>query len=748
MAKDTSKLRRKAAEQLKKGSRDKALALLKEACEKDQYDPENWLQLAELQISAGDGAAAADSMFRTTDIYARCGMVKEAFSACCRTLDLAPTHGPARRMGRFLISRLPEPEQDAADALLDQAGRAKSAAPPAAPAAPAAREAEPAPAAPAPAPAPPAPAAVAVAAPAEAAAAEAAPAEAAPAEAAAAVPMPAAVPAAAADEEDESAQEQTVDRGGRFRPAARARSAEAEPGSEPGEDEKTIERGAIRRAAEAEEEPEEKTIERGVVPRPAEAAGAGEPAEAGREPTPEGLPEEVAESAATSPWWTGTGQPPPLAPAEGTPEAADDDVTLPVWPPRAVLPPPPVEILTLEIEAELPEDGRPQPPVRGEIESPPAAPAAAAPGAGGPAPAAEAAAAARPAPAADGVPELIPLTFSGPAELPPDMPLPAEPPLDVMSLRDVLGVADGSADGPVEILVDPPVVEGAPEVPASAAAMRSPLLGDLDPALLKRLVDGAELQRRRRGEVVMRQGTFGTALYVILRGEVAVVRETPPPPVTLAKLRTGAFFGEMSLITNFPRSATVVAESDLDLLVVPRRQVSELCLADSQVLRTLLRFCRGRMVATMMAVSPIFQPLGPDVRKRLLQHFRLREYIPGAEVVTEGVESGGLHIVMAGRLKVARRGDEAEPKVLAALGPGDVFGEMSLLTKGPAMASITAESRVWVLVLPTLEFENAISREHPELVAYLGAVADERRSQNLQAAGSARAYRDGRIETP
>jgi CRP-like cAMP-binding protein len=350
------------------------------------------------------------------------------------------------------------------------------------------------------------------------------------------------------------------------------------------------------------------------------------------------------------------------------------------------------------------------------------------------------------------VPELLPSGFSGPAEPPPVLPVPTEPALDALSLRDLLGAVEGDGeDGPVEILVDPPAAEGAaaqPETAGATAALRSPLLGDLDPALLKRLVDGAELQRRRRGEVVMRQGTFGTALYVILRGEVAVVRENPPPQLTLAKLRTGAFFGEMSLITNFPRSATVMAESDLDLLVVPRKQVSELCMADSQVLRTLLRFCRGRMVATMMAVSPLFQPLGPEVRKELLKHFRLREYGPDAKVVTEGQESGGLHIVMAGRLKVASGGGGETPTVLATLGPGDVFGEMSLLTKGPAMATITAETRVWVLVLPTVEFEIAISRDHPELVAYLGAVADDRRRQNVHAVGGERPYRDGRIETP
>jgi CRP-like cAMP-binding protein len=856
MAKDTSKLRRKAAEQLQKGSRDRALALLKEACDKDQYDPDNWLQLATVQLQAGDTAAAAESMFRTTDIYARCGMVKEAFAACCQTLDLAPTHGPARRMGRFLVSRLPEAEQDAADAQLDQAGKRQPAASvpaaaaereaaPAAPsapaaAAPAAAEAAAAPAAAEAAAAPAAaeataapaaaearaaapsaaaraaapsvaaraaaPSAAATAAAPSAAATAAAPSAAAtaaapsapavptpaaaeaalasprsaraetpaaPAAATAAASLAAAVPAAppvsaapaspaaavgaVASVPAEPAAVVAADRGDATDRVAVAGSAPGqELGPEPGEDERTIERGAIRRVAEGEEEIEEKTIERGAVRQPLDETGTAEGAEAGdaeREVATDGLPEEAAESAATSPWWTGIKGPPPLAPPEGTPEAAEDDTTLPLWPPRVVLPPPPVEILTLEIEAELPDDGRPQLPVQGEFETPAAAAGGAAPsGEGGPE---------RPTTPGPSLPEggaRAPIPpGGGPAELPSETPMPAEPALDALSLRDLLGTVEAAkaakdaGDGPVEILVDPPVVEGTPgaQEPAGvAAALRSPLFGDLDPALLKRLVDGAELQRRRRGEVVMRQGTFGTALYVILRGEVAVVRENPPPQLTLAKLRTGAFFGEMSLITNFPRSATVVAESDLDLLVVPRKQVSELCAADPQVLRTLLRFCRGRMVATLMAVSPIFQPLGPEVRRGLLRHFRLREYVPGAEIVTEGQESGGLHIVMAGRLKVARRAAGETSTVLASLGPGDVFGEMSLLAKGPAMASITAETRVWVLVLPTVEFETAISRDHPELVAYLGAVADERRRQNQQAEGGTAAYRDGRIETP
>jgi CRP-like cAMP-binding protein/tetratricopeptide (TPR) repeat protein len=701
MAKNTSKLRRRAAEQEQRGNKDKALALLKEACEKNPYDPENWTAMADLQLGSGQTGPAAESLFRACDIYARGGLVRDAIAVCRRTLEVDPGHGPARRMSRFLLSRLPEEEQEAAEASFEQNKPARPAAPAAAPA---------------PAPAPPAEAAP------EPVAAEVAAPLAQPA--AATAPAPAPPPVAAAPAPPEPSE------------AALEEALQAIPD--------------LGRQAGDEAPLEAATVE------PAAAAAAAEPAEAGGEPPAEGtdveptIPRWQPEDEKTTPW---RGEKLDGVKAEGTlaawppvmaerPANGEEETTMPAWRPKAVaaaidlpqveLPPPPVEILTLEIDAELPDEAAaakaaPEEPTRRE-----AAPAA------GPATPAERGDAPIPAPIAinDSLAEA-------------SARMPAEPGLDALSLRDLLGI-DGELDGGAEILMaPPPALEGAPDRgKIGAAVVRSPLLGDLDPGLLKRLVDGADLSRRRRGEIVLRQGTYGTALYVILRGEVAVIREQPTPPLVLAKLRTGAFFGEMSLITNFPRSATVVAESDLDLLVIPRKQVSELCVADPAVLRTLLRFCRGRMVATMMAVSPVFQRLEPAARKELLAAFRLREYDPGVAVVRQGEDSGGLSIVMAGRLSVGRRAGAEANVTLASLGPGDVFGEMSLLSGAAAMATITTETRAWLLMLPKGAFEELVARQHPELVAYLGAVADERTRHNDEVLEGRRPYRDGRIETP
>jgi len=823
MAKDTSKLRRKAAQHLQKGSRDKALALLREACEKDPYDPENFKQLGDLLLEVGDTKGAAEALFRATDIYARCGFVEDAFAACLKTLHVLPDHGPARRMGRFLVSRLPEEKQEAAEEQLESIGKPKAeggkGAEPVVPPSSvesrevsraaarsegeSQREAEAAHTVSAAAAAPPAGAEAALAGAAESTAAAEQrggvpePAaggaaqgvsHAAESEASAGVAKEAAIPEpvgatpftprlvvgtaevdetektiergavgvlplGAEVEEDEKTLERAAIKAPRLVDLAVSKAEEQEKA----EDEKTIERASLRRAHE-EEEAEEKTFDRGAVLGAAasqeervrvswagqEGREEGAASEAGQG---EGIPEEATDGALTTPWWNRASRDVETAPSEVT----EDDVTMPVWPPRGVLPPPPVEVLTIEIEAELPEGERRVPGADEEhagveqgavaAERSGTAPAMAQ---GTEAPAAHPGGTAEEHGTQAGVvaaPLEPSLDWSG--EVIGGGPVPSEPALDALSLQTLLGLS--TEGGAAEVDLDEPSA-GGDESKQAGGALRSPLLGDLDPALLKRLVDGAELQRRRRGEVVMRQGTYGTALYVILRGEVSVVREVPPPRVTLARLRTGAFFGEMSLITNFPRSATVIAETDLDVLVVPRRQVSELCVADPNILKTLLRFCRGRMVATLMAVSPLFQPLSPEVRKDLLRYFKVREYPAGAEVVAEGQESPGLGIVMAGSLRVEAKGRGGGASVLAKLGPGDVFGEMSLLGKRPAMASIVTETRVWLLFLPAADFEATVTRDHPELVAYLAAVAEERRKQNVET--TTVMFRDGRIETP
>lgn len=85
-----------------------------------------------------------------------------------------------------------------------------------------------------------------------------------------------------------------------------------------------------------------------------------------------------------------------------------------------------------------------------------------------------------------------------------------------------------------------------------------------------------------RGESLCRQGDAGGSFYVIRSGRVAVtVAGADGSPVTVAHLGPAAFFGEMSLLTGEPRSATVVAEEDVEVLEVAKAVFALLLGADA-----------------------------------------------------------------------------------------------------------------------------------------------------------------------
>ena len=74
------------------------------------------------------------------------------------------------------------------------------------------------------------------------------------------------------------------------------------------------------------------------------------------------------------------------------------------------------------------------------------------------------------------------------------------------------------------------------------------------------------------GRVLMRQGTPGRELLVLVEGEVTVERDG----ATIAVRRDGDFVGELALVTGRPRTATVTATTDLKVLVIDRRSFDRL----------------------------------------------------------------------------------------------------------------------------------------------------------------------------
>jgi CRP-like cAMP-binding protein len=99
---------------------------------------------------------------------------------------------------------------------------------------------------------------------------------------------------------------------------------------------------------------------------------------------------------------------------------------------------------------------------------------------------------------------------------------------------------------------------------------RVPFFADIEPAKLKLLAFMSERVGFDTGAIVVRQGDPADAAYLIIEGECEVLVETPTGPVMLATLRANEIFGEIAILCNVPRTATVRAKGRLVTMKIAR----------------------------------------------------------------------------------------------------------------------------------------------------------------------------------
>lgn len=92
----------------------------------------------------------------------------------------------------------------------------------------------------------------------------------------------------------------------------------------------------------------------------------------------------------------------------------------------------------------------------------------------------------------------------------------------------------------------------------------------LKPAEMAVVVELSEVLFFKACQTIIRQGQCETCLYVLLEGEVAVTQSHGQREVELARLRPGRFFGEVALVDDGPRSASVAALQNCTLLRLDR----------------------------------------------------------------------------------------------------------------------------------------------------------------------------------
>jgi CRP-like cAMP-binding protein len=290
-------------------------------------------------------------------------------------------------------------------------------------------------------------------------------------------------------------------------------------------------------------------------------------------------------------------------------------------------------------------------------------------------------------------------------------------------------VEAAAAAGAQGALVSEPVEE-AMEAPDDTklepgALPKIPLFSDLPEDAFIALFERCPLRRYDEGQLIIEQGQTGEAFFVICAGRVRVFRDDSGTRLDLATLEEGAFFGEMALLSDSPRTASVEAGTeDTQLLEISAQLLTELSGNHPTVAQALKKFCRQRLLANLMASAPLFKPFGRTDRRDLIQRFRAREVRTGDVVIKQGAESDGLYVVLSGEVEVRVEGGS-----VASLREGEIFGEMSLLTKQPAAGTVVSKRHTSLLRLPRADFDELVL-SHPQILEQLSELTDARRRSN------------------
>jgi CRP-like cAMP-binding protein len=120
---------------------------------------------------------------------------------------------------------------------------------------------------------------------------------------------------------------------------------------------------------------------------------------------------------------------------------------------------------------------------------------------------------------------------------------------------------------------------------------RTPLFAKVEPAKLKLIAFAAERTQIRKGEEMFHQGDLADAAYIILEGRADVVIDTPAGPLKVAEVGSSEVVGDIGILCDVPRTATIVATENLTTLRITKdlffRMVSDFPTISIEVMRVL-----------------------------------------------------------------------------------------------------------------------------------------------------------------
>lgn len=226
------------------------------------------------------------------------------------------------------------------------------------------------------------------------------------------------------------------------------------------------------------------------------------------------------------------------------------------------------------------------------------------------------------------------------------------------------------------------------------------LFRSLEPEQIQEVLDAMFEKQVLPGETVIQQGDDGDNFYVIDSGTYDVLVNVKGDEKKVYQFDNKGSFGELALMYNMPRSATVRAVTRGTLWAMDRNSFRKIVLKSA--------FKKRKKYEALLESVNILQGLDPYERMTLADALVTRVYENGEAIIEQGDTADGMYFVEDGDVRVTITASDGREQGIAKQTTTTYFGELALIDQKPRTANVYAVGRVKVAFLERDCFERLL----------------------------------------
>ena len=237
------------------------------------------------------------------------------------------------------------------------------------------------------------------------------------------------------------------------------------------------------------------------------------------------------------------------------------------------------------------------------------------------------------------------------------------------------------------------------------SVIHSFLFGNLEPKDLQVVINAMEEKRFKKGENIITQGDNGDCLYFVESGNLNCFKkfQSDPEPKLVKHYQPGDSFGELALLYNAPRAATITAESDEVITWVLDRETF------NHIVKEAAQKKREKYENFLKKVE-ILSTIEPYELMQISDALKTATFKKGDYIIKEGEMGDVFYILEEGSCEATKTLEPGKPDtVIKEYSVGDYFGERALIKGEPRACNIIACSdTVKVISLDRTSFKRLL----------------------------------------